>query len=394
MKNFNEAATENKAPGLVIIGSGFAGYHTAKQWRMLDQKMPLTIITNHSGSFYSKPQLSTLQAKAKHPESLITKTAAQMAEELNATILTETQVKELDRENKQVVLADETLLPYQHLVLATGAKVNTLPLPKESLDLMFSVNNLEDYFYLQKQVARKEAKKIVIIGSGLVGCELANDFIGSGFHVTVVSNEAYPMSRLLPIELGEVFREKCEEAGIQFILNASVKGVFKEGNNIVVDLDHEQLAADVVISAIGFKPNVDLAKAAGLTIDLGIMVNGHFQTSDPNIYAIGDCAVIEDHWRPYIAPILHGGKILAQVLAGHDTAAIDYPVMPIIAKTPLCKVQGVYDHPSKMQHYRVEIDSSKQKSFYYNDKNELKAFVLIDDAVNERPQWVEKVVKD
>lgn len=392
MITINASATEDKEPGLVIIGSGFAGYHTAKQWRLLDQTASLTIITEHGGSFYSKPQLSTLQAKSKAPEALVTKTAEQMAEELDATILAETTVTEIDRAAKNIVLANGELIPYKQCVVATGAIVHRLPLPQSQQDLMFSVNNLEDYYYLQKQLERKKAKKLVIIGSGLVGCELANDFIQSGFEVTVISNEAYPMGRLMPEALGTVFKKVCEDAGIRFIMQANIEAVEKQGNDIVVQYDGQTIAADAVISAIGFKPNVALAKQAGLTIDYGIVVNNQFQTSDTDIYAIGDCAIVENNWRPFIAPILHGGKVLAKVLAGDDQATMAFPVMPVIAKTPLCKVQGVYDHPEKMKTYRVEIDPSQLKSFYYNDKDELKAFVLLGDAVTERPQWVEKLV--
>jgi len=379
--------------GLVIIGSGFAGYHTAKQFRLLNAEEKLAIITSHSGSFYSKPQLSTLQAKSKHPEALITKSSEQMAEELNADIIVNTRVISIDRANKQIVLENNETIPYDKLVLATGAKVNRLPLPQASLDLMFSVNNLEDYFYLHKQLEYKKPKNIVIIGSGLVGCELANDYIQAGYAVTVVSNEAYPMSRLMPEALGKAFQKTCEGAGIQFILNASVDSIQKDEEKVSVKLVDQNLTADMVISAIGFKPNVTLAQQAGLTIDQGIVVNNQFQTNDVDIFSIGDCAVLEGHWRPYIGPILHGGKVLAQVLAGNEQAKIEYPVMPVIAKTPLCKVQGVFDHPEKMKKYRVEVDESATKGFYYNDQNELKAFVLIGDAVLERPQWIEKLVK-
>jgi rubredoxin-NAD+ reductase len=384
----------NHAPGLVIIGSGFAGYQTAKQWRLLDTETSLTIITQHNGALYSKPQLSTLQSKIKHPETLMTKTAQQMAEELNAKILAHTKVVEICRDKKILVLDNGELIAYKQCVIAAGAVVNQLALPQEQLDYMVSVNHLEDYFVLQKQLERAHAKKIVVIGSGLVGCELANDFISAGFLVTVVSHESYPMGRFMPKAMAEFFQKKCEDAGIVFKMNSKVRSIEKLHDQLCLHYDDQSVMADVIISAIGFRPDVSLAKKAGLAVDHGIIVNKQFQTSDDSIYAIGDCAVANNHWRPYIAPILHGAKILADVLTGHIPVNVDYPIMPVIAKTPLCPVQGVFDHPEKMATYTIQVDESLKKCFYYNNKKQLKAFVLLGDAVLERQQWVEKLVRD
>jgi rubredoxin-NAD+ reductase len=381
-------------PGLVIIGAGFAGYQTAKQWRLQDKQTNLTIITQHLGAVYSKPQLSTLQSKGKHPETLITHTAEQMAQTLNAKIITQAQVVHLDRAKKIVVLDSGQVIAYQQCVFATGAVVNQLPLPKEQQDLMVSVNHWEDYLVLHKAIEKKADKHVIVIGSGLVGCELANDFIIAGFRVTVISNDAYPMSRLMPQALGDVFQKRCEQAGIIFKMNTQVKKLEKENDQIKLFTQHETLVADVIVSAIGFSPQVTVAKQAGLTIDHGIVVNALFQTNDEFIYAIGDCAVRDNHWRPYIAPILNGAKILADVLAHKVPLNLDFPVMPVVVKTPLCPVQGVFDHPEKMKHYRVEIDPSCLKCFYYNKHNALKAFVLLGDATAERQQWVEKLAKE
>ena len=245
------------------------------------------------------------------------------------------------------------MIAYKQCVLATGAIVNQLALPQEQLDFMVSVNHLEDYFVLHKQLERSHSKKIVVIGSGLVGCEFANDFISAGFSVTVISHEAFPMGRFMPKIMAEVFQKKCEDAGIVFKMNSKVQSIEKKDDHLCLQYDDQSLIADVIISAIGFRPNVSLAKQAHLLVDQGIVVNKQLQTSDDSIYAIGDCAVIGHHWRPYIAPILHGAKVLAEVLAGDHQAFVDFPIMPVSAKTPLCKVQGVFDHPEKMKHYRV-----------------------------------------
>jgi rubredoxin-NAD+ reductase len=390
MTIYNQKTFDPTNPPLIIIGTGLAGYHTAKQWRLLDKETPLVIITNDDGAFYSKPQLSTVLARGKTPDALVVKTAEQMAADLDATIFTQTAVASINKEDKIVLLSDDMQLLYRDCVLATGAQVNQLKLDADILSQLFTVNSLQDYRLLYDVLIAKPDAKVVIIGAGLVGSELSNDLVQANYDVTIVALDAWPMQRFLPEKLGHTVQKDFAAHGVKWYLNTSIDTINKCADGSFElqcnDADHTLLKADIIISAIGFRPNYALAELADLAINHGIVVDDRLQTSDPNIYALGDCAELNQTWRPYIAPILHAGKILAEVLAGNVTAKVDYPVMPVIAKTPLCKVQAVFDAYNKTQGYRCELNDDHTRALYY-DNDKLKAFALCGDAVTERAKW-------
>ena len=128
-------------PGLVIVGSGLAGYTLAREWRKRDKTAALTVISRDHGGFYSKPMLSNALASGKAPAALVTKDAAAMASELNATVLAQCQVTHIDTAGQQLQLADGRTLPYRDLVLATGADPIRLPLAGEGAAAVRSVND-------------------------------------------------------------------------------------------------------------------------------------------------------------------------------------------------------------------------------------------------------------
>ena len=397
MTIYNQKTFDSANLPLVIVGTGLAGYHTAKQWRLLDKATPLVLITQDDGAFYSKPQLSTVMAREKTPDALVVKTAEQMAADLDAMIVTETEVSSIDKDAQTVSMADASQIPYRDCVLATGAQVNQLKFDANILSELFAVNSLTDYRLLYDALMAKPGARVVIIGAGLVGSELSNDLIDNGYDVSVVAIDAWPMQRLLPKKLGKTVQKEFAKHGIKWHLNTAIESINKSTDGSLLiqckDDEHTVIHADIIISAIGFRPHHELAKEAGLTINHGIVVNDQLQTSDPHIYALGDCAELDKAWRPYIAPILHSGKVLAQVLAGGIDTKVDYPVMPVIAKTPLCKVQVAFDRCNNAEDYRCEINEDYTRALYYK-ADELKAFALCGDAVAERAKWQSEIDPD
>ena len=393
MACINPKKTDQAA--LVIIGTGLAGYHTAKQWRLLDQTTPLIMVTQDDGAFYSKPQLSTVLARKKTPDGLVMKTAEQMAQDLDATIYTHMQVLSINKDNQTIVLNNQDELIYRDCVLATGAKVHQLSLPDAILSELYTVNSLSDYHKLYQALQLKPKARVVIIGAGLVGCELSNDLVMAGYDVAVVALDAWPMARFLPEALGNTALQACADAGINWHLNTPIKQIEKQdaGDYMVHcgDAENTQLEADIVISAIGFRPHTHLAKRARLDVDQAICVNARLQTSDSHIFALGDCAQISGTWRPFIAPILHAGKVLAHVLYGDESMQVDFPVMPIIAKTPLCKMQGVFVNQQTMKTYRCDINEAGTQALYYDEQDVLRAFALCDAAVLGRAKLQAKL---
>jgi rubredoxin-NAD+ reductase len=368
--------------GLVIVGSGLGAYMTAKAWRKLDNKTPLTIVTREAGGFYSKPQLSTGFAHKKAPADLMVNSTAEMAEQLQAKILTHTTVQSLSPEQKQLTLSQGETLAYDQLVLATGAEVLHPPLAGDAVSEVLSVNVWADYDVLRQRL--QGAKTVAILGAGLVGCELANDFVKAGFAVRVIAPDDTPLQRYIPAPLGLCLRQALTQAGVDWYLGQFATDINRCDSGYELTLCHQQgsVQADVVVSAIGFRPNTHLARAAGLVCEQAIQVDRHFRTSDAAIYALGDCAAVDGVWRPYVAPILQGSQVLAKNLVG-EAASIDYAAMPVVAKTSLCPVTACLPGEEQGQ-WHIEGDAPDLLARYQREDGALLGFALCGQAIRQR----------
>lgn len=322
---------------IVIIGSGMAGYTLAREFRRADQETPLTIITRNDGINYSKPALSNALATGKTPDDIGMADAAKMQETLNASILSHAQVLAVDTTSRTIQLqrqGDSTTLHYSKLVLAVGAEVIKLPLQGDAADAVLWVNDLDDYRVFRNRLAEKDSSKVAIIGAGLIGCEFANDLTQAGHSVSVIDLAQRPLSRLLPADMAEHFAARLSDLGVHFALGTSVQTVNRTADGLQLSLDNgESLTADILLSAVGLKPDTTLAQAMGLNCNRGIVVDSLLQTSADGVYALGDCAEVGGHVLPYVAPLLQQARALAKTLAGEATP-IHYPAMPVGVKTP------------------------------------------------------------
>src|SRR3990167_3690197 len=324
---------------LLVIGAGLAGYMFAKEWRKLDKTTSLTIITNDHGDYYSKPLLSTALKNNKTANSLPINNAAEMAEQLDAKIIINCEVTAIDAINK-MVKADDDWHGYEQLVLAVGSTPIHLMLKGDAVERVHSINDLKAYSKFRAHL--QPNAKVIIVGSGLVGCEFANDLILSGYQVDVVSLDNQPLHRLAPPLVGRSVEQSLADKGVVWHFNEVVKAVDLVPNGLAVVCESGlELVGQNVLSAIGIKPEVALAKAAVLTVSRGIVVDSYMQTSDPNIFALGDCVELNAQLKQYVAPLLHAGRCLAKTIAGEKTECI-YPVMPVQVKTTLCPVVVVH----------------------------------------------------
>lgn len=367
--------------GLVIIGSGLAGYMLAKEWRKCDTTSPLTIITRGEGDFYSKPLLSTALTQKRAPEILPTASSVQMAEQLNATILTHTKVTAIQPENKRVLIGDKKI-HYDNCVLALGADVIRPNIVGNASDDLISINSLEEYASFRR-VLKPEAK-IVILGAGLVGCEFANDLANVGHAVDVVALCPYPLDRLLTPEMGALVQAALTESGIRWHLSQSVDRVEQENDGYALTLSNGSvIKADVVLSAVGLRPHIALAKEAGLRVDRGIIVNKFLATSAPSVYALGDCAEVCGTVLQYVAPLLACSRALAKTLAGEPTEVI-YPAMPVVLKTPSCPLV-VAPPPQDIEgDWQVSGEAFDRCALFYDTQQQLRGFALTGTMVKER----------
>lgn len=378
---------------IVIIGTGLAGYMLAKEYRKLNVENRLTLLTKDDGAFYSKPLLSTALTQQKTPDQLAVSDAAQMRLQLQADIHTHCDVLSINTQTKTVCYCkddgDQKQLHYDRLILATGAEKIAMPLMGNAVSEVLSVNNLEDYRFFRAALSDK--KRIVVLGTGFVGCEFANDLVKTGYDVTMVAPDAYPLMRLVPEPVGNFLQSAFVKAGVSWRLSCLAEQVNRVNDHYQVHLsDGSIVEADLVFSAIGIRPDVRLAKAAGLVVDKGVVVNHRLQSSDPHIYALGDCAQIMGSLKMYVAPILQSAKVLAQVLSG-EAIDLHYPIMPIMIKTPIAPVVAVPPNLTISGEWEFGQTDQGLRALFLDSEKRLHGFVLVGDCVKEKMQLVKKM---
>ncbi|QWD78529.1 NAD(P)/FAD-dependent oxidoreductase [Polynucleobacter sp. MWH-Svant-W18] len=321
----------NPSSAIVIIGSGLAGYTLVREIRKLDKSAPITLITREPGYFYSKPMLSTALAGKKDAAQLISTSAEAMATQLEIDLLSETEVNAIDTA-KQVIQTSKGEIAYGKLVLALGADQIRIPLEGNAVNEVLTVNDLEDYVKFRTAIAGKQ--KVAILGAGLIGCEFANDLVLGAYAVDVIDLAPQVLGRLLPEAAAKALQDKLGQAGVNWHFSTTVQTVNRNGTALEITLTNgHTITCDVVLSAVGLKPRLDLAKAAGIQTGVGIEVNRDLQTSASNVYSLGDCAEVEGLVLPYVMPIMQAARALAPTLIGQPTP-VSYPAMPVMVKTP------------------------------------------------------------
>lgn len=318
---------------VVIVGTGLAGYNLAREFRKLDSQTPLLLITADDGRSYSKPMLSTGFGKNKEADGLSMAEPGAMAEQLNAQVRTHTRISGIDPGHKRLWIGEESV-HYRDLILALGAQTIQVPVQGDAGEAIFPINDLEDYARFRAAAAGK--RRVLILGAGLIGCEFANDLILGGHEVDLVAPCEQVMPTLLHPSAAAAVQAGLEGLGARFHLGPVLSTLSRVDEGLEAHLsDGEVLRCDLVVSAIGLRPRVDLAAAAGLETGRGVVVDRHLQTSHANIYALGDCAEVDGLNLLYVMPLMSCARALAQTLAGTPTA-VKYGPMPVTVKTPVC----------------------------------------------------------
>lgn len=322
---------------IVIVGAGLAGYTVAREFRKLNKAAPMIIITADSGDFYSKPMLSNAFAQGKQAAQLITQSATQMSAQLNSHVMTGTRVNGIDSALRKVDTSAGTF-EYDKLVIAVGAQPIRLPIEGDAADQVLSVNHIDDYAQFRSRIV--SSARVTILGAGLIGCEFADDLASAGHAVSLVDPNPLPLASLAAPPLSQGLHAALTARGVALRLGTTAVRIDKAGSGLQVALaDGSTFETDIVLSAVGLRPDLTLAKAAQLATGRGIIVDPTGQTSAPDIYALGDCAEYTSQadgstrTLPYIAPLMTAGRAIARTLNGEKTE-IDLKAVPVIVKTP------------------------------------------------------------
>ena len=371
----------SQSSSIVIIGSGLAGYTLIREIRKLDKTAPITLITREPGYFYSKPMLSTALASNKEAAQLVSTPVEGMATQLEVNILAETDVTAIDVAT-QTLQTSKGALSYAKLVMALGADQIQLPLEGSAANEVLTVNDLEDYAKFRSAIANK--KKVAILGAGLIGCEFANDLVLGGYEVDVIDLASQALGRLLPEAASKELQNKLSTAGVRWHFSTTAQAINRNGNDIEISLANgNSISCDVVLSAVGLKPRIDLAKAAGIKTGLGIQVNRELETSQQNIYSLGDCAEVEGLVLPYVMPIMQSARALAPTLLGQVTA-LSYPAMPVMVKTPA--LSTIVSPPAKgtQGQWKTTATEGGVEARFEGDDGKLLGFALMGTATSQR----------
>jgi rubredoxin---NAD+ reductase len=387
------AAARPQGP-LVIIGSGHAGYSLAEAVRARDSEREIHVVTADDGGLYSKPALSNALALGKSAESLLDESALSVEKRLTIRVHAFCPVERIDAEARRLHTRLGEL-EYGQLVLATGARPIRIPVAGEA-DALLSVNDRGDYGEMRRRLdALERPARVVIIGDGLIGCEFANDLAQAGHAVEVVGLAERPLSRLLPEAGSQVLREALSRLGVGWHLSRSVASVAAEEVGYRLTLtDGSELEADLVVSAVGLVPNIDLAQAAGVDCGRGIRVDDRLATSLPDVYALGDAVEIDGQLLPYLAPINAGVRALAATLTGTPTT-VSYPVMPVMIKTPAAPICVVVPPAEAKVSWRVTVTADGIEAGAHDAMGRLLGFALVGEAaMARRSDWIKACGQD
>ena len=369
----------------VIIGTGMAGITLARELRKLDAETSIILITGDDGAVYSKPMISNAFAQGKSPEDLVQKNAAQLSEDLNVRVWTETEVTAINRTDKAVIVntaQGRDVIGYGNLVLAVGASPRPYEVEGSISAPLPAVNSLQDY--ANWRVGLGANARVLLIGAGLIGSEFANDLAGAGYSVDVVDPAPQPLSRLLPDALGQVMHDALSAIGVRFHMGQVVTGVAVGEHGNIARLDSgKRIAFDHALTAIGLVANTELAHAAGLEVKQGIRVDGLLRTCDPDIYALGDCAETDAGMLPFILPLMAEARALARTLAGIPTR-VELPALPVTVKTPALPAVVCPPKPGAEGEWVIEGSGQDHRALFIGPDGETLGFALTGQETKAR----------
>jgi 3-phenylpropionate/trans-cinnamate dioxygenase ferredoxin reductase subunit len=313
---------------IVVIGGGLAGAKGVEALRAKGFEGTLTLISDESDLPYERPPLSKdyLQGKAEFEKAVVHST--DWYESNNVDLRLGVAVMSVDRDRKQVDLADRTILAYDRLLLATGAVPRKLSVP--GADAVKYLRSHHDSDVLKS--AFTEGKRVVIIGAGWIGLEVAAAARNAGAEVTIVEMAELPLVGVLGPEMAQVFADLHREHGVDLRLEATLEEIVVDDDGVATGVrlgDDETIDADIVIAGVGVAPEDSLARMAGLQTDNGILVDASLRTSDSDIWAVGDVAnhdhpglrrrIRVEHW----ANALNQPAVAAASMLGESEAKYD-----------------------------------------------------------------------
>lgn len=343
------------AKKVLIIGGVAAGMKTASRLRRRDKDAQITVVERGElvsyGAcgfpYYIGDEVKNFDEFTHTPQG-VERNAEYFKNVKGVDVLTGHEALKINRDNKSVAVLDKasgtvTEMPYDVLVLGTGATPVKLPVPGVDLEGIHNFWFPWEVLKVKEEIAANNVTDVVIVGAGFIGMELAEEFNKIGVKVSVVEMQNRILPQMLDLEMAQLAAKTVEAAGINLYLNEKTVAFEGGGRVAAVRTDKRTIAAQMVIVAVGVRPNVELAREAGLEIGVtgAIAVNEYMQTSDPCIYAGGDCAENTHRvsgnkvFAPMGSTANKHGRVIADNICG------DMVKYPGVLGTGLCRMPGV-----------------------------------------------------
>ncbi|MFM1643805.1 NADH:flavorubredoxin reductase NorW [Aeromonas salmonicida] len=367
---------------ILVIGSGFAAQQLVKSLRKLDAEQPIRLITADSGDEYNKPDLSHVVSRGCTAAAMTRLSGSDFAEQQRIALVPHCPVLGIDPA-RRIVMTGQGEFAYGQLVLATGSSAARPDLPGS--EQLVTLNSQQEYAAAERLI--QQARRIMVLGAGLIGCELAMDMASDGREVTLVDLADSPLSALLPAVLSQPLQQALRSQGVKLQLGQGIaelglldpdrpKGGWR------VTLSNGRVSEqDLVIAAIGLRPNLVLAQAAGLAVERGILVDDSLQTSAPHIFALGDCAQWRGQLLPFLQPIVLGANALARTLLGTPTP-LTLPPMLVKVKTPRYPLQLAGRTKGEDLAWQCRWNSQGMVAEAHGEDGELCGFVVGGDQMS------------
>ncbi|MEW5770952.1 MAG: nitrite reductase large subunit NirB [Pseudomonadota bacterium] len=317
---------------LVLVGNGMAGVRTLEELlKAAPEQYDITVFGDEPHPNYNRIMLSPVLAGEQTVEQIVLNSRDWYAAN-GITLHTGKKVVKIDRKNRFVEADDGTKAEYDRLLLATGSKPFILPIPGADLEGVVGFRDIADVDQMIR--ASSQFKHAVVIGGGLLGLEAANGLKLRGMEVSVVHIAPWLLERQMDKPAAKLLQKSLEEKGLKFLLEKQTQEIVgcsltpspspggggERRVSAVRFKDGTEVPADLVVMAVGIRPNTALAESAGLRCERGIVVNDTMQTFDPRIYAVGECVSHRGIAYGLVAPLFEQAKVCANHLAEHGVA--------------------------------------------------------------------------
>ena len=386
--------TSQEKMKLVLVGNGLAGMRCLEDLLdMAPERYEVTVIGEEPWGNYNRIMLSPVLSGDKTIDDIMLHPHAWYAEKGIRFIAGDAAVK-IDRPRKQVYTEKGVVVDYDRLILATGSKPFVPPIPGSELKGVVSFRDIYDVNTMLDYCKTK--KNAVVIGGGLLGLEAAYGLKQRGMNVTVLHLMDRIMERQLDSRASSLLRQSIEAKGINIMTQANTEQLIGEDGHVThIKLkDGTVLDADLVVFAVGIRPNMALAQSAGLRCNRGVMVNDTMQTFDPSIYAVGECIEHRNQTFGLVEPLWGQAFICASHLAEHGSLTFKAPTVPTQLKVSGCDVFSAGNFEPQDDYEDIILNDEKRQIYkrIIIQKDKVIGAVLFGDT--EDGAWYAELISD